>query len=184
MAPEAVRSERHVALALARVGALSHVRVPHPLVQHRVCVELVSVVRVQNLLDRDPAKDLKIHQRQEVRLGIFVLRHLRVIVDRKLHIREVIHCCRRIEIHYIAADAILGDLAPRLPFRKLPFLLFTLCKHLIVDRACRKVRHTGQGLQNLSCSQRVLLSGDCIASTRAIHFALAFFLGLFMLFKA
>ena len=44
------------------------------------------IVRIQDLLDRDPAQNLQIHQRQKVGLVILVLGDLSVIVDRKLHV--------------------------------------------------------------------------------------------------
>ena len=62
-----------------------------------------------------------------------MLGDLSVIVDRELHITEVIHGCRRIEVHNVAADSVLCNLTACESFAELAFLLFALCEHLVVD---------------------------------------------------
>ena len=62
-----------------------------------------------------------------------MLRNLGVVVDRQFHITEVIHGSRRIEVHNVAADSVLGNFTACESFAELAFLLFALCEHLVVD---------------------------------------------------
>ena len=59
-----------------------------------------------------------------------------MVVNGEFHIGEIINRNWSIEVHYISTDSVLGNLAPRKTLIQKSFLLFTLCKHLIVNRAC------------------------------------------------
>ena len=62
-----------------------------------------------------------------------MLGDLSVVVDRQLHITEVIHCSRRIKVHNVATDSVLCDFTASESFAELAFLLFALGKHFVVD---------------------------------------------------
>ena len=69
-----------------------------------------------------------------------MLRDLGVVVDRKLHIREVVHGGRRVEVHDVAADAILCDFTPSEALVELALGLFPLGEHFVVHWARGQVR--------------------------------------------
>ena len=120
------------------MGAVRVIRI-HSLTKFVRGIETTIKVRVEDLLDWDLTEDLEIHQGEEVRLVVLVLGHLGVVVDGKLHVREVIHGSRRIEVHDIATDAILRDLSSGESLAELALLLFAFGKHLVVHGACGQV---------------------------------------------
>ena len=63
-----------------------------------------------------------------------------MVVDRKLHIREVVHSGRRVEVHDVAADAILCDFTPSEALVELALGLFPLGEHFVVHWARGQVR--------------------------------------------
>ena len=62
-----------------------------------------------------------------------MLGDLRVVVDRELHVREVVHGSRGVKVHDVATDAILRDFTSREALVELSFRLFPLREHLVVD---------------------------------------------------
>ena len=89
---------------------------------------------LKKLVQGHSAKNLEIHEWQEVCLHVFVLGDLGVIVHRKFHVIEVASCNRRIVIHNVIANSVFGDITPGEPGTELPFPLFLLlCHHLVVN---------------------------------------------------
>ena len=107
---------------------------------------------------------MQVHERQEVRLHVLVLRDLSMVVYRQLHVVEGASCHRLVVVHDVVADPVLRDIAPSQPRLQLPFaaILLPFCHHLEVYGTRRKVGHSWEGLQDLLLSEWVPLPGDGI----------------------